>query len=83
LTVLTTKIRLSKPRVREEYTTSFKHIFYTNKVPQVVLAFFTCRYTDMGITMDKCVANMAPCAISSSLIFVIHDNMINGTNNIV
>jgi hypothetical protein len=37
----------------------------------------------MGITMDKCVANMAPCAISSSLIFVIHDNMINGTNNIV
>jgi hypothetical protein len=39
LTVLTTKIRSSKPRVREEYTTSFMHIFYTNKVPQVVLQF--------------------------------------------
>jgi hypothetical protein len=37
LTVLTTKIRPSKPRV--EYTTSFMHIFYTNKVPQVVLQF--------------------------------------------
>jgi hypothetical protein len=39
LTVLTTKIRSSKPRVREEYTTSFMHIFYTNKVPRVVLQF--------------------------------------------
>jgi hypothetical protein len=29
------------------------------------------------------VANMAPYAISSSLILVIHDNMINGTNHIV
>jgi hypothetical protein len=29
------------------------------------------------------VANMASYAISSSLIFVIHDNMINGTNHIV
>jgi hypothetical protein len=29
------------------------------------------------------VANMAPLAISSSLILVIHDNMINGTNHIV
>jgi hypothetical protein len=31
----------------------------------------------------KCVANMAPYAISSSLILVIHDNMINETNHIV
>jgi hypothetical protein len=29
------------------------------------------------------VANMAPFAISSSLILAIHDNMINGTNHIV
>jgi hypothetical protein len=29
------------------------------------------------------VVNMAPFAISSSLILVIHDNMINGTNHIV
>jgi hypothetical protein len=29
------------------------------------------------------VANMASYAISSSLILVIHDNMINGTNHIV
>jgi hypothetical protein len=29
------------------------------------------------------VANMAPFAISSSLILVIHDNMINETNHIV
>jgi hypothetical protein len=29
------------------------------------------------------VANMTPFAISSSLILVIHDNMINGTNHIV
>jgi hypothetical protein len=39
LTVLTTKIWPSKPRVWEEYTTSFKHIFDTNKVPRVVLQF--------------------------------------------
>jgi hypothetical protein len=39
LTVLTTKIQPSKPQVREEYTTSFMHIFGTNKVPQVVLWF--------------------------------------------
>jgi hypothetical protein len=39
LTVLTTKIWLSKPRVREGYTTSFMHIFDTNKVPWVVLQF--------------------------------------------
>jgi hypothetical protein len=31
----------------------------------------------------KAVANMAPFAISSSLILVIHDNMINVTNHIV
>jgi hypothetical protein len=29
------------------------------------------------------VANMASYAISSSMILVIHDNMINGTNHIV
>jgi hypothetical protein len=29
------------------------------------------------------VVNMAPYAISSSMILVIHDNMINGTNHIV
>jgi hypothetical protein len=28
------------------------------------------------------VSNMAPFAISSSLILMIHDNMINGTNHI-
>jgi hypothetical protein len=39
LTVRTTKIRPSKPRVREEYTTSFMHIFGTNKIPRVVLWF--------------------------------------------
>jgi hypothetical protein len=39
LTILTTKFQPSKPRVREEYTTSFMHIFYTNKVPRVVLQF--------------------------------------------
>jgi hypothetical protein len=33
LTILTTKIQPSKPRVREAYTTSFMHIFCTNKVP--------------------------------------------------
>jgi hypothetical protein len=36
--VLRTKFRPAKPRVRE-YTTSFMHIFYTNKVPRVVLQF--------------------------------------------
>jgi hypothetical protein len=39
LTVLTTKFRLSKPWIREEYTTRFMHIFGTNKVPWVVLWF--------------------------------------------
>jgi hypothetical protein len=39
LTVLTTKFRPSKPQVQEEHTTSFMHIFYTNKVPRVVLQF--------------------------------------------
>jgi hypothetical protein len=39
LTVLTTKIRPSKPLVREEYTTSFMHSFDTTKVPRVVLQF--------------------------------------------
>jgi hypothetical protein len=39
LTVLTSKIRASKPQVRAEYTTSFMHIFYTNKVLRVVLQF--------------------------------------------
>jgi hypothetical protein len=37
LTVLTTKIRSSKPWVREEYMESFMHILSTNKVPRVVL----------------------------------------------
>jgi hypothetical protein len=32
---------------------------------------------------DIFVANMVPYAISSSLILVIHENMINGTNHIV
>jgi hypothetical protein len=35
-----------------------------------------------GVPLDV-VANMAPSAICSSLILVIHDNMINGTNHIV
>jgi hypothetical protein len=33
--------------------------------------------------LELAVANMAPFAISSSLILVINDNMINGTNHIV
>jgi hypothetical protein len=33
------KIWLSKPQVQEEHTTSFMHIFGTNKVPRVVLWF--------------------------------------------
>jgi hypothetical protein len=37
--VLTTKFRPLKPPVWEEYTTSFMHIFCTNKVPRVVLQF--------------------------------------------
>jgi hypothetical protein len=45
LTVLTTRIRLSKPRVQEEYTKSFMHIFDTNKVSRVVLQFlWTCTH---------------------------------------
>jgi hypothetical protein len=39
LTVLTTKIQPSKPRVREKYMTSFMHVFSTNKVQRVVLWF--------------------------------------------
>jgi hypothetical protein len=39
LTVLTTRIRHSKPRVREEYMASFMHIFSTNKVPQLCCEF--------------------------------------------
>jgi hypothetical protein len=34
-------------------------------------------------TMEEAVANMASYAISSSLILMIHDNMINGTNHVV
>jgi hypothetical protein len=37
LTILITKIRPLKPRVREEYMASFMHIFSTNKVPRVLL----------------------------------------------
>jgi hypothetical protein len=33
LTVLVTKVRPSKPQVREEYTIIFMHIFGTNEVP--------------------------------------------------
>jgi hypothetical protein len=38
-----------------------------------------------SVTSDSSpsVANMAPYAISSSLILVIHDNVINGTNHII
>jgi hypothetical protein len=36
-----------------------------------------------GAKAEHIVANMASYAISSSLIFVIHDNMIIGTNQIV
>jgi hypothetical protein len=35
------------------------------------------------IELQVAVANMASYAVSSSLILVIHDNMINGTNHIV
>jgi hypothetical protein len=37
----------------------------------------------IGVYIRIPVANMASYAISSSLILVIHDNMINGTNHIV
>jgi hypothetical protein len=37
----------------------------------------------MKIEKHYIVANMAPYAISSSLILVIHDNMINETNHFV
>jgi hypothetical protein len=40
LMVLTTKFRPSKAQIREGYTTSFMHIFGTNKVPRVVLQRF-------------------------------------------
>jgi hypothetical protein len=39
LTVLTTKIRPSKPRVREEYMTSFMHIFITKKFHELCSEF--------------------------------------------
>jgi hypothetical protein len=53
LMVLTTKFRPSKPRVREDFTTSFVHIFYTKKVPRVVLQFlWTC--THLGGKRDQC-----------------------------
>jgi hypothetical protein len=35
-----------------------------------------------AIKQRRSVANMASYAISSSMILVIHDNMINGTNHI-
>jgi hypothetical protein len=39
---------------------------------------------DLSLTnLVEIIANMAPYAICSSLILVIHDNMINGTNHIV
>jgi hypothetical protein len=38
---------------------------------------------DMEEMLHHIVANMAPYAISPSLILVIHDNMINGTTHIV
>jgi hypothetical protein len=38
---------------------------------------------EMRVDRQSCVANMALYAISSCLILVIHDNMINGTNLIV
>jgi hypothetical protein len=37
----------------------------------------------LAIPIKQGVVNMAPYAISSSLILVIHDNMNNGTNHIV
>jgi hypothetical protein len=42
-------------------------------------AFQGSRFYYLGIR----VANMASYAISSSMILMIHDNMINGTNHIV
>jgi hypothetical protein len=38
---------------------------------------------DLGCHSHRDVANLASYAISSSLILLIHDNMINGTNHIV
>jgi hypothetical protein len=45
---------------------------------------FSCaiRVIDLGIDMVF-VVNMASYAISSSMILVIHNNMMNGTNHIV
>jgi hypothetical protein len=51
--VLTTKIRPLKPRVREEYATSFMHIYGTNKVPRVVL-WFLWADTHLGQKWNQC-----------------------------
>jgi hypothetical protein len=42
-----------------------------------------CLCVKMCLSWVVSVANMASYAISSSMILVIHDNMINGTNHIV
>jgi hypothetical protein len=69
----------SKPRVREEYTTSFMNIFHTNKVPRVVLQFlWTCTHLEgkgtnvphelgtaapPGTAGPTCAAAPAPCHV--------------------
>jgi hypothetical protein len=44
---------------------------------------FQLPLSEEAMTEYMFVANMTPFAISLSLILVIHDNMINGTNHIV
>jgi hypothetical protein len=55
--------------------------------PVFILNTMGCFTNKKGIKLDDVlqlhVANMASFAISSSMILVIHDNMINETNHIV
>jgi hypothetical protein len=60
LKVLTTKIRPSKPRVREEYKTSSMHILDTNKVPRFLLQFlWICTHLGRG-KEPTCNTSQAP-----------------------
>jgi hypothetical protein len=48
--------------------------------PSIQIATLTLH---LATAIHQLAANMASYAISSSMILVIHDNMINGTNHIV
>jgi hypothetical protein len=62
----------------DDNCTTWEHISqYTAQLGEA------CTFNSLKVRLFSFVANMAPYAISSRLIFVIHDNMINGTNHIV